>query len=197
MNLQGILDRIRQLTQIDLQHKCGDELLASTAEELGELSRELKIEFKTFGNTYKEPDEGSKAETCDLYICGMCMYYINSQNAGWNEWKAKRGCDFQNEIDSLFVIDLDYDLQRFKNYYYLTIWELFRWMIGRFGDIANFDATHQFHGPLAERFQRIERGSLELALLCLVMFKKLGGTETEFIEKTNEKLDKWARIQGL
>jgi NTP pyrophosphatase (non-canonical NTP hydrolase) len=68
------LQRIVDLTKIDCQHKTPDELFACPAEEIGELARELKIEEKVFGNDYKTPDEGSKAEACDLFIGAICMW---------------------------------------------------------------------------------------------------------------------------
>src|ERR1041385_1769013 len=73
--MQQILDLIESLTATDMKNKSVFELLASLSEELGELSRELKIENKTFGNTYKELDEGSLGESVDMVIASLAMYY--------------------------------------------------------------------------------------------------------------------------
>jgi len=73
-DFKSLLQRIYDLTQIDLQNKNRDELFACPAEELGEIARELKIEEKVFGNEYKTPDEGSKAEAVDFFIGVSCMY---------------------------------------------------------------------------------------------------------------------------
>jgi hypothetical protein len=74
MNMEQTIQRIYDLTQLDLQNKTFEELFACPAEEIGELARELKIEEKVFGNDYKSPDEGSKAEAVDLFIGATCMY---------------------------------------------------------------------------------------------------------------------------
>lgn len=66
--------RINKLTRVDLEKKTIFELLASATEEVGEFSRELKIEEKTFGNTYKEPDEGTQWEAVDIAIMGICLF---------------------------------------------------------------------------------------------------------------------------
>jgi hypothetical protein len=65
----------QRLTIRDMQHKTIFELLASGGEELGELSRELKIEHRTFGNAHKKPDEGPKAEAVDLAIVALAIFY--------------------------------------------------------------------------------------------------------------------------
>lgn len=73
MNLEQTLNRITFLTQRDLGKKTLAELFASTSEEIGELSRELKIQYKTFGNQNKVKDEGVAGEAIDCLICGYCM----------------------------------------------------------------------------------------------------------------------------
>ena len=73
--LPEVFNLIRHLTNIDMAHKSVFELLASTAEELGELARELSIEEASYGNTYKKGDEGTKAEAIDLAICAIAMFY--------------------------------------------------------------------------------------------------------------------------
>lgn len=75
----SVVDEIQRLTRIDLQHKTYDHLFASTVEELGELSRELKIAHKVYGNTYKLPDEGVKGEVVDVYICAFCLYFASGR----------------------------------------------------------------------------------------------------------------------
>ena len=75
MGIKRSFKTIKQLTNIDLKNKSIFELLASTAEEFGELSRELKIENKTFGNDHKVGDEGSKIEAVDLLICAAAIYF--------------------------------------------------------------------------------------------------------------------------
>jgi len=74
-SIADALDRIHTLAETDLRSKSIFELFASAAEELGELSRELLVEEKTFGNTYKRADEGSRAEAVDLAICALAIYY--------------------------------------------------------------------------------------------------------------------------
>ncbi len=69
------LERVRGLTARDLRQKGIFQLLASAAEELAELSRELLVEESVFGNTYKKGDEGSRAEAADLAICALALFF--------------------------------------------------------------------------------------------------------------------------
>jgi NTP pyrophosphatase (non-canonical NTP hydrolase) len=71
--MKTVIDRINILTSDDLQYKTPIQLAASAIEEIGELTREIKIEEKIPGNAHKQPDEGSKAETVDLFICAICL----------------------------------------------------------------------------------------------------------------------------
>lgn len=103
----SILERIEELTKIDIQNKTLIELLACPAEELGELARELKIEFKTFGNSYKKPDEGSKAESCDLFIGAACMFFA----------EEKEKCLFAGSLEK-YPIAADMSIQH-------SVWEEF------------------------------------------------------------------------
>lgn len=75
MKLKKALQKTKKLTQIDIKNKSIFELTMSAVEELGEFSRELKIEEKTFGNTYKKPDEGTKKEAVDLVISALALYF--------------------------------------------------------------------------------------------------------------------------
>ena len=91
----------QRLTMRDMDHKTIFELLASAGEELGELSRELKIAHKTFGNSHKKPDEGTKAESVDLAIVALAIFYAEGGThdelvelmckklAKWNENASK------------------------------------------------------------------------------------------------------------
>ena len=72
---ESTIQRIRDLTAIDMSKKTAFEILASAIEELGEFSRELKIEERTFGNTYKKPDEGTQCEAVDSLIMGFCLFF--------------------------------------------------------------------------------------------------------------------------
>ena len=65
-----------------MQHKSIFELLASATEELGEFSRELKIEAGTYGNGHKKPDEGTISEAVDMAICALALFYAQG---GTNE----------------------------------------------------------------------------------------------------------------
>lgn len=70
------IDRIRALTEIDLQNKPVSELFQSVGEEMGELARELNIEDGVFGNKHKEGGtDGSMGESVDLTICALAMYF--------------------------------------------------------------------------------------------------------------------------
>jgi len=71
MNQQ--LDEIKKLADMELE-KSGSmfALLAGAGEELGELSREVTIKY---GDTYKQSDEGVKAEAVDLTIAALCLFF--------------------------------------------------------------------------------------------------------------------------
>lgn len=78
-----VLLNIKSLTEIDLKRKSVFELLASMGEEVGEFSRELKIEERTYGNEYKKPgDENSRDEAVDMIICALSLYFARNGNTG-------------------------------------------------------------------------------------------------------------------
>lgn len=74
-----VLLNIKSLTEIDLEHKSVFELLASMNEEVGEFSRELKIEERTYGNEYKKAgNEDSRDEAVDMVICALSLYFARN-----------------------------------------------------------------------------------------------------------------------
>lgn len=73
---EELFEKIRELTIIDLKHKTKEELFLSLSEEIGELSKEILIAEKVYGNTYKKPDEdGVLGESVDAFICSMAMHF--------------------------------------------------------------------------------------------------------------------------
>lgn len=74
-NLNEILEFVEELTKIDMSNKSIFELFTATAEELGELAREIAIKEHSFGNTYKKQDEGPKGESVDLAICALAVFF--------------------------------------------------------------------------------------------------------------------------
>jgi hypothetical protein len=75
-NLKIELERIKTLTDIDLQNKSISDMVLSALEELGEFSREVKIEEGVFGNQHKEPGkDGSRGEAIDVTIMALALYY--------------------------------------------------------------------------------------------------------------------------
>lgn len=69
------IDFLERLTDTDMEQRSIHELLGSATSELGELAEEIAIEEKSFGQTYKESKEGSKAEAVDLAICAIAIHY--------------------------------------------------------------------------------------------------------------------------
>jgi len=73
MSAQEILDRIRTITDLDLNFKSRKQLFASPVEELGELAREISIAKGVFGKAHRQPDEGVLPEAVDLFICAAAL----------------------------------------------------------------------------------------------------------------------------
>lgn len=96
-----LLRQIRQIVRYEQANgKTDFELLSSMMEEVGELSRELKIEEKVHGNTYKQPDEGSVIESIDVIITALAMYFARGGTISAldeiigrkvNKWESKSG----------------------------------------------------------------------------------------------------------
>jgi len=84
MNLKSTINRIEELTKNDLKNKTKDELLLSLIEEFGELSREIMIKEKVYGNTYKKPDEGVLGEAVDLFITSVAMNFAYEKSFNLN-----------------------------------------------------------------------------------------------------------------
>lgn len=168
MEKENILERIEALTKIDIKHKTLIELLACPAEELGELARELKIEFKTFGNSYKKPDEGSKAESCDLFIGAACMFFATEV--------TKEECD-------VFAVE---NKKEFLNHFPCM------------ADVSIVNSVWEEFEDACKNLARCKGiQSLALAQNAINIFFKLGGTKEEFINTVNKKLDKWEKTQNL
>lgn len=76
-----VLERVRILTERDLEHKSMAEIVLSAAEEFGEFCRELKIEEGVFGNSHKQagPD-GTVGEAIDMAIMAFALYYATHAN---------------------------------------------------------------------------------------------------------------------
>lgn len=82
-SLDEVVLNIKSLTEIDLEHKSVFELLASMGEEVGEFSRELKIEERTYGNTYKKHgDESSRDEAVNMIVCALSLYFARNGSIG-------------------------------------------------------------------------------------------------------------------
>ena len=166
-----IVERIRELTLNDMKHKTRTELLASPAEELGELARELKIEFKTYGNGYKVADEGSKAEAVDLFIGAACLYFVdieaeNIPNSDFTYTLSHHAVGmFTSHIKCVKLKEFSGD-----------IWKLFQKLCIMLGNCST---------PYNSR------DCLDFSQYALFVFTELGGTYEEFLATITEKLDKW------
>lgn len=174
--MKKLLTRIHELTKVDLQHKSLIELLACPVEELGELCRELKIEFGTFGNTYKKPDEGSKAEAIDLFIGATCMCFVGTaESCPW----------FHLIVDAAGIADC----LQLQNTSLKSTWGIFADATKNIGTICTpKDGTEQYLlSPL---------NAVVLAQDAINIFFSLGGTAEEFFEIANKKLNKWEATQG-
>lgn len=109
--LVSAVHRIDELTKIDMQHKSKSELLQSAVEELGELARELNIEGRVFGNTYKEAGaDGTQMESVDLAICALALYFAcggdaeslgKRINAKLDKWESKQNESVEHYRDEL------------------------------------------------------------------------------------------------
>jgi len=79
----GLLQQVSELTQIDLGNKSVSEMFFSMIEELGEFSKEVKIEDGVFGNKHKKAGEdGSKGEAIDVIIMALALYFARGGEAG-------------------------------------------------------------------------------------------------------------------
>lgn len=165
--LDKIFERIDVLTQRDLQHKTLIQLYASLAEEVGELARELKIHHKVYGNTYKQPDEGIKGESVDVFISAYCMYCV----------AAKQIDNFTKTINpklELKNINPGNDWDCFSNLCYWFGWITELWANPKWQE--TYDA---FYGTIITSQEAIN------------IFFINDGTEEEFFTLCNKKLDKW------
>lgn len=74
--IMATLERLRTITELDMDHKSTAEIMLSLNEEVGELAREIKVEERQFGNAHKTPSkDGSIGEAIDVIIMGFALYY--------------------------------------------------------------------------------------------------------------------------
>ena len=72
-----ILNRIQKLTeeQLELPGENSSTICAGAVEELGELSRAIRIEDDAITKRHKLLDEPSTFEALDLTICALSVYF--------------------------------------------------------------------------------------------------------------------------
>lgn len=77
-----LLQYVNELAQIDLANKSISDMVLSALEELGEFSREVKIEDGIFGNQHKQPGkDGSVGEAVDVIIMALALYFARGGKA--------------------------------------------------------------------------------------------------------------------
>ena len=158
-----IIKRIKKLTELDLENKSNNELWASLLEELGEYARELKIEKKVFGNTYKTPDEGTHGELVDIFICAAALYF--AQNG-----KLYEGLFEFELLDSLPVID--YEKEKPKD---------------EFDCLQTMTRYAAEYNTLHGRYSMFNLATYSASLYCL------NKTPEEFVDYCTKKLNKWEK----
>lgn len=173
------LNRIRFLTERDMQHKSLLELHASTNEELGELSRELKIQYKIFGNEYKTKDEGVASEAVDCLICGYCMSF------------AIFGEALVNSYDLVEMIESFLQKEKTKQLAFKYLMKL----SSSIGFVSSYveDWENNYVQPLSDVESTIEN-SIALAFFDSEVHY---GTFDQVIDAINHKLDKWEKVGKL
>ena len=72
--LQQAVQRVADLTKVDLHYQDVFVLLSKATSELGELADAINAELDTCGHANKTPDEPSHYEAIDLVICGLALY---------------------------------------------------------------------------------------------------------------------------
>lgn len=163
-------ERIKKLTDIDMQHKkTSIHLFASLMEEIGEFARELKIEEKVFGNTYKKPDEGTLAELVDVEIC--CWALVFSQ------------------LDHLTLVFSKLDFQL------CLMLDTARHAIQPYNMFESLGLLVDGMGAAFSKEEGAYR-SFIAATFTHAMFEKRGGTTEQFEELMTKKLDKWEATQN-
>ena len=179
---QAILEKISRLTVIDLENKSHFELLASTTEELGELSRELKIHYKTYGNTYKKPDEGPKTEAIDLMICAYCHYYaVDPHSDGI-------GIFVPNETAIFAAHTVGEKKWAFDELAAATM------ALGKLSEMLLYESEYIIFSGTQDclDFQELTD---ELANKATNIFSVLGGTYDELLDLLEHKLNKWEKVK--
>jgi NTP pyrophosphatase (non-canonical NTP hydrolase) len=78
--MDEVLNKVKELTSTDLDHKSIFALLAKLVEESGEFARELQIEEGVFGNTHKALDEGTIGESIDILVMGLVLYFARNRS---------------------------------------------------------------------------------------------------------------------
>lgn len=172
--------KIFDLTYRDLQNKSENALYASLLEEIGELARELKIEYAVFGNTYKKPDEGIKGEAVDVYICCVAMLYAERVGKTTQE---------KHDASITFLDSIVYGLARTSM------------MKSELGFHENTEEDKAFR-YLRELNNSVNRGSylnstgISAASYAMMIYNLTGADAVEFWEIMSNKLDKWEKSQN-
>lgn len=77
-----VMERIRKLVVVDMQHKSLIALQNQLMTEVGELSQALNYECQIFGALHRDPPtEPAFNEAIDVVICGLAMAYALEQSS--------------------------------------------------------------------------------------------------------------------
>lgn len=77
-----VMERIRKLVMVEMQHKTPIELQNQLMCEVGELSSALNYEFGIFGALHRDPPtEPAFNEALDVVICGLAMAYALEESS--------------------------------------------------------------------------------------------------------------------
>lgn len=77
-----VMERIRELVNVDMQHKSLIELQNQLMTEVGELSQALNYECRIFGALHRDPpNEPAFNEAIDVVICGLAMAYALEESS--------------------------------------------------------------------------------------------------------------------
>ena len=121
--MKEIIEKIKELTANDLKHKTKEELFLSLIEEIGELSKEILIAEKVYGNTYKKPDEGPTGESVDLFICAIAMQSA-TENRDLEQWEMDKITfhnSFYSTTNPIYIINMIAELLNPNENNYLKI----------------------------------------------------------------------------
>ena len=188
--IEALMRLIAQVTAKDMARKSLAELFASVVEEVGEVSRAMLVEQKTFGHSYKRLDESACSECVDVLLSALGVYFAVGGKVGCDERISGNCAASAQGQANLTLAKLSRDDGEVRG--------LFKMLSALVQSIGKAAASVDYADWYPNEASWGDDVKVDVADVCddtLQLFFAMGGTIEDLLSIGNAKMDKWAASQ--